>query len=52
MLTEALTVRDGPSGTRGFTSLHTRRRPESRVAQRHYTWAIDSVTPGLSDRGA
>ena len=50
MLTEALPVRNGPLGARGFPRLHTRRRPNGRVGQRHYTWAIDRGAGGLNRR--
>ena len=48
MLTEALPIRDGPLGAGGFPGLHTRRRPDGRVGQRHYSWVIDRRAGGLN----
>lgn len=48
MLTEALAIGDGPFGARGYSGLHTRRRPDGRVAQRHDTGAIGRPAAGMS----
>ena len=48
MLTEALPVDDEPLDARGCPWLHTRRRPDSHMAQRHYSRAIDSGTATLN----